>query len=94
MAAGEGLGLVGRDRLHLFDVVAGAEGAAAPGHHEHADIVHRGHALERILERDRQSAIERVEGIRAIEPKPGDAVLRVKLDDRDFRHPSGSGRER
>ena len=91
---GERFGVVGGDALHLLDVVAGTEGAAAPGDHEHADVVHSRDPLERLLERGRQAAIERVERLRAVEPQPGDAVLRLKLDDRSVHYPSGSGRRR
>jgi len=80
VAPGERLGLLGRDGLHLLDVVAGAEGASPAGDDEDAHVVHDGDALERLLERAGQQAIERVESLRAVEPEPGDTGVRLKVD--------------
>jgi hypothetical protein len=47
---GERFRVVGRDVLHFLDVVARAEGAAAPGDDEHAHVVHRRDPLEHLFE--------------------------------------------
>src|SRR6185436_546933 len=56
------------------DVVAGAERAAPSGDDQYADVVHRGHALQRLLQRGGQLAIECVECIRSVERELQDTV--------------------
>src|SRR5262249_32335202 len=63
----EGLRLLAGDRLHFADVVAGAERAAAAADQHHADVVHRGDALQRLLECGRQRTIEGIERVGAVE---------------------------
>ena len=77
VARGEGLGIVAAgERLHLLDVVAGAEGPPAPADEQHAHVVHPGDSLQRRLERRREIAVQRVESLGAVEREAEDAVGR------------------
>ena len=83
LPCGQRLRLVRGERRHLHDVVAGAERPAAPEQHDDAHVVHRGHALDGLLQRGRERAVQRVERLGAREREPHDAIgLTRHLDER------------